>query len=334
MRKTIRSLFTVLMALFSLSHLQAEPLEIEFKISNGSQGQPTLLPTPVRILAEANFEVLIRTGYGKANQYSNFRPLASIVDGAEETQDDFQKIYDVPPQETEADKNKRLNRVLENRRTHVLENGKKLKVDLPRDRDFFVELGGARPLFTVRETSVRKFRFAESSPNKIQITVPVIEFPSSEREASVRYRLYKFIPSLVARAPDSIPSAYANRADEYFKQIVYREENNRLIAGSTDSTQAPRRGYILSTCIEFRDMNGPVKVPTLDFSSQCWIYDLKQMNEVLPVTGEDHSRARTYLVVREATDLEGKAKAKVYAMADSYRASYIKLPEVSEWKKF
>jgi len=327
----LKAAFVALFVLLANSSLQAESFSVRFTFGAAPKGTGNIqaLPTPVRIISEASFKAAVRTGFGDPNQYLNFVPLVSVTEGQEDNSQDFQALYDVPPNETANDRNARLAKILERRTQNILSNRLELKANLKRGREFYVELGGFNVLAEVKETRLRKF----DTPSKgtvIEVVVPVVKFPTSDRETSVRYRFFKYNYQLVAGS-DSVPSSQLNNAGNYFKSILLREENGKLVAGSDNPKVAPRKAFVFSTCAEFKDLGAPNTKPVLNYDSNCWVYDLKQMNEVLPLTGEDHSKAGTYVVVREATDTDGKSKARVYTQIDTFKNSFISLPEVSAW---
>jgi hypothetical protein len=316
------------------SSLSAETFEIELKAATKagapSSAKITFLPTPVRILAEAPFEVMIHTGFGLAQQYSNFTPMVSVVEGQSESREDYQALYHVPVSESEAHRLARLTRQLETRALNIFEDGMRLKAHLLRDREFYLELGGQRVFSGLKDTQMRRFSLPRQG-HRVTVLVPLVEFFTPERESSVRYRFFKFQQSLIAKA-DHVPSAYFEKPGAYFSEVLFREEKEGFIAGSNDPQNAPRRAFVFSTCVEFRDLGEPVRKPQMDLSSQCWIYDLKQSSELLPLAGEDHSRMGSYLVTREAMSVDGNKKARVHTIIDTFKNPYSVLPALKDWK--
>ena len=327
----LKSFLILLPLSLGAGQIAAETFTVRMTFSTPVKGADALqaLPTPVRIIAEADFKAVVRTGFGNPNQFSNFVPLVSVMEGQEDNSQDFQSLFDVLPNETQKQKSVRFGKIQERRTRTLLNNKIEVKASLKRGREFYLELGGLNVLADVKETRLRKFD-TPAKGNLIEIVVPVVQFPNSDRENVVRYRFFKYNYQLVASA-ESVPSAQVNNSDEYFKSILFRNEGDKIVAGSENPKTAPRKAYVFSTCAEFRDLGGPNTKAVLDSKSSCWIYDLKQMNEVLPLTGEDHSKAGSYLVVREASDSQGKSKAPVYTLIDTFKNSFSILPSLSSW---
>lgn len=323
------ALFLVLFSALSALSLEARSVKIQTEVAGSENGNKAILPTPIRVLSTADFQVLIRPGFGRPNQYQKFVPLASILEDAPQTQEFFQTFLDVDPRETPEARNERLQQVILERSKHLVIAKDELLIDLPQGRSAFLELGESQSVFGSDGHFLRKIDIPNSQ-REVKVVIPSVAFSKVERVQKIRYRFFKFQQSIILNA-ESVRTSYYEKPIDYLARVVVRQEENKFVRGVKEVVNTPLRAYIHSTCVEFSDRGELVTKPEWNEETQCWTYDLKQQGDLLPLTAENHSRMGTYFVMAESVDLEGTEQAARWTLVDLFKVAHMALPAVDTW---
>jgi len=270
--------------------------------------------------------------FAGATSAVRFNPLLSIVERYKQTPQEF-RFEDFLMAEH------RANTQIASEGQFVLEFGRLTHVG-----PAFLELGGHEVFFDFTDNYLDAYAISDSTRN-IELELASTRFSKTQKAVSVQYSIYRGVrvpnfsyPRIRVQTPDGNPITISHTEKRNQMTRAARHDAKTPRPGLSEPRDGFRWGYVFSTCVEFYDNFMERRKPEMNTENLCWMYDLKQENELLPILPTPKRapgnlyEGRGYLIERHIT--EGDGSVRVSFLFTDFPANQFTDLSSAEWTDY
>lgn len=245
-----------------------------------------ILPTPMRTFMRSNREVSMQTGYVGGETTSIFKPILSVMEKHAELVDNYTR---------------KTEELVERRSQYLVKTSDSFRLEFDNravnSKIVYIELGGQEIFFDYHPNYISAYELTGSKT--LNIPISSIAFATEPSKADrIQYRFFILLRRIVDFDSNRVRMEYKNRKSDYHNLYTRHSTANGIVTGLSEKLNGAREAFVFSTCVEFRSLDASNLDLNYDETSKCWIYDLKQQTEILPLIPglSADANGRSYLI--------------------------------------
>jgi len=278
-----------------------------------------VLPTPMRTLMRSNRDVSMQTGYVGGETTSIFKPILSVMEKYNELVDKYTRQTD---------------ELVQRRSQYFVKASDSFRLNFDTravySKIVYVELGGQEIFFDYHPNYISAYELTGSKTLNIPISSVAFATETSHADR-IQYRFFILLRRIVDFDSNRVRMEYKNNKADYHNLYTRHSSAKTIIAGLSKKINGAREAFVFSTCVEFRSLGASNPDLQYDEASKCWIYDLKQQGEILPVLPSLSADAngRSYLIEKHV--FQNKTRQSQYTLTSQAANSLTDLKS-TEWQ--